>query len=172
MPDDVLNEWEALPKDLGDARPSFAALSFDVVTHEHDINHALGIAGDRSSLSVRVGAERARERMSSMLVDAGAPGVTATTEEGTHHLAGATASIELCTSRYALMRLTTGRMSRRQAEALEWSSDPSVVLKALFADGFFSLQPHDVIETEVRYLPIWVDRPPRSLAKRPAAAWR
>ncbi|MEO9180670.1 MAG: maleylpyruvate isomerase family mycothiol-dependent enzyme, partial [Acidimicrobiales bacterium] len=51
----VLAAWNALPKEIGDAPPSFAALSFDIVTHEHDINHALGIAGDRSSASVRVG---------------------------------------------------------------------------------------------------------------------
>ncbi len=147
--ENVLDVWNALPKDIGDAPPSFAALSFDVVTHEHDINHALGITGDRTSASVRVGAERARDRMSSMLVDAEAPGVLATTEDGTHHVEGTEAPIELVTSRYSFMRLTTGRMSRHQAEGLNWSQDPSVVLNALFADGFFTLQPHDVIGADV-----------------------
>jgi len=145
----VLDTWNALPKDVSDAPPSFSALSFDVVTHEHDLNHALGIVGDRSTTSVRLGAERARDRMSSMLVDGGAPGVTATTEDGTHLVEGAGAPIQLATSRYMFMRLTTGRVSREQAEALDWSSDPSAVLEALFADGFFTLQPHDVIEAEV-----------------------
>ncbi|HEY5437481.1 MAG TPA: maleylpyruvate isomerase family mycothiol-dependent enzyme [Acidimicrobiales bacterium] len=145
----VLSAWNALPKEISDAPPSFASLSFDVVTHEHDINHALGVAGNRSSSSVRVGAERARGRMSSMLVDGGAPGVVATTEDGTHHVEGALAPIELATSRYSFMRLTTGRMSRQQAEALNWTGDPTAVLEALFADGFFTLQPRDVIEAEL-----------------------
>jgi uncharacterized protein (TIGR03083 family) len=145
----VLGAWNALPKEISGAPPSFSALSFDVVTHEHDVYHALGVAGDRSSTSVRVGAERARERMSSMLVDGEAPGVVVTTEDGTHHIEGVVAPIELETSRYSLMRLTTGRMSRQQAEALNWTGDPALVLEALFADGFFTLQPRDVIEAEL-----------------------
>src|SRR5665213_533510 len=94
----VLGAWNDLPKEISDAPPSFSALSFDVVTHEHDVYHALGVAGDRSSSSVRVGAERARDRMSSMLVNGGAPGVVATTEDGTQHVEGALAPIELETS--------------------------------------------------------------------------
>jgi uncharacterized protein (TIGR03083 family) len=145
----VLGAWNALPKEISDAPPSFSALSFDVVTHEHDVYQALGVAGDRSSSSVRVGAERARDRMSSMLVNGEAPGVVTTTEDGTHHVEGALAPIELETSRYSFMRLTTGRMSRQQAQALNWTGDPTLVLEALFADGFFTLQPRDVIEVEL-----------------------
>jgi hypothetical protein len=46
------------------------------------------------------------------------------------------------------MRLTTGRMSRTQAEGLGWGSDPAPVLDALFSDGFFVLSPVDVIEVD------------------------
>jgi hypothetical protein len=46
------------------------------------------------------------------------------------------------------MRMTTGRMSRRQAEALGWGSDPTPVLDSLYSDGFFIPQPVDVIEVD------------------------
>jgi hypothetical protein len=131
-----------------DGPPSLAALSFDIVTHEHDIYQALGIAGDRSTDSVTVGAERARERISSMLTEGSAPGVLSVTEDGVHLAAGAETPIRLETSRYGLLRLATGRMSRAQAESLGWDNDPTPVLDALFADGFFVLQPYDVAEVE------------------------
>jgi len=102
---------------------------------------ALGIAGDRSANSVRVGAERALERMSSTLKEGSAPGVRVTTEDGTNLAEGATSPISLQTSRYSFMRLFTGRISRHQAEALGWGSDPTRVLDALHSDGFFVLQP-------------------------------
>ena len=144
----LLDKWQELATMDIDGPPSFAALSFDIVTHEHDIYQALGIAGDRSTDSVTVGAERARERMSSMLTEGSAPGVLATTEDGTNLCDGAETPIGLETSRYALLRLATGRMSRAQAESLGWASDPSPVLEALFADGFFVLQPYDVTEVD------------------------
>jgi uncharacterized protein (TIGR03083 family) len=142
----VLDKWQELAAMEIDGPPSLAALSFDIVTHEHDIYQALGIAGDRSTYSVTVGAERAGERMRSMLTEGSAPGVLATTEDGTHLCEGAETPIGLETSCYALLRLATGRMSRAQAQSLGWDSDPSPVLDALFADGFFVLQPYDVAE--------------------------
>ena len=39
-------------------------------------------------------------------------------------------------------------MSRRQAELLGWAEDPSQLLGALFSDGFFTLQPLDVLEVD------------------------
>jgi uncharacterized protein (TIGR03083 family) len=144
----VLDAWRAIDVEKNDAPPSLAALSFDVVTHEHDLRHALGIEGDRASDSVRVGAERAGERMSSMLQGASAPGVIVTTEDGIQLVEGTSDPIALTTTRYGLMRLVTGRVSRAQAEALSWSGDAAPVLDALFADGFFTLQPVDVLEAE------------------------
>jgi uncharacterized protein (TIGR03083 family) len=146
--DDVLDTWAALPVERNEDVPSLAALSFDVVTHEHDLCHALGIPGDRSSFSVHVGSSRARDRMASMLAEAGAPGVRLTTEEGEHLVEGAMSPIGLTTSTYGFMRLVTGRVSRGQARALAWDGDAAPVLDALFADGFFTLQPVDVIEAD------------------------
>jgi uncharacterized protein (TIGR03083 family) len=143
---DVLDEWRGLPVELSDAPPSLHALSFDAVTHEHDLCQALGTTGDTTTESVRLGARRAAERMGSMLVAGDAPGVVATTEDGDQLIEGGTAPIGLRASRFDLMRLVTGRMSRRQATALGWDGDATPVLGALFADGFFTLQPDDYLE--------------------------
>jgi uncharacterized protein (TIGR03083 family) len=142
----ILEKWSEVASERVDGPPSMASLFFDAVTHEFDLYQALGIAGDRSSDSVRFGAERALGRMSSMLTEGSAPGVSVTTEDGTNLAEGAASPLTLETSRYAVMRLTTGRMSRRQAEGLGWGSDPAPVLNSLFADGFFVLQPVDVVE--------------------------
>jgi uncharacterized protein (TIGR03083 family) len=144
----ILERWNELSAASVDAPPSMASLSFDAVTHEFDLYQALGVAGDRSTDSVRVGAERALGRMSSMLQEGSAPGVEVTTEDGTNLAEGGAAPVALETSRYSFMRMTTGRMSRPQAEALGWGSDPAPVLDSLYSDGFFVLQPVDVIEVD------------------------
>jgi uncharacterized protein (TIGR03083 family) len=142
----VLDTWNAMPIESELQVPSMAALSFDVVTHEHDLCHAVGVAGDRSSDAVRLGSDRAAERMASVLDAAGAPGVRVTTEDGEQLLGDGAAPIPLATTRYGLLRLVTGRVSRAQADAMAWDGDAAPVLDALFADGFFVLQPVDVIE--------------------------
>ncbi len=144
----ILAAWIEASATTVDKPPSMASLSFDAVTHEFDLYQALGVAGDRSTVSVRVGAERALGRMSSMLSDGAAPGVEVTTEDGMNLAEGVEAPITLETSRYAFMRMTTGRMSRRQAESLGWGSDPAPVLNSLYSDGFFVPQPVDVIEVD------------------------
>jgi uncharacterized protein (TIGR03083 family) len=144
----ILETWNAVAAASVEAPPTMASLSFDAVTHEFDLYQALGVAGDRSTESVRVGAERALGRMSSMLTEGGAPGVRVTTEDGTNLAEGGASPVDLETSRYSLMRMTTGRMSRRQAESLGWGGDPTPVLDSLYSDGFFVPQPVDVIEVD------------------------
>jgi len=144
----ILETWRVVAAASVDAPPSMASLSFDAVTHEFDLYQALGVAGDRSTESVRVGADRALGRMSSMLTQGGAPGVRVTTEGGIDLAEGGAPPVELETTRFSLMRMTTGRMSRRQAEALGWGSDPTPVLNSLYSDGFFVPQAVDVIEVD------------------------
>jgi len=143
---EVLDEWRDLPVDVSDAPPSLLALAFDVVTHEFDIAQALGVEGDTTTDSVRVGARRAAERMAAMLTSGDAPGVVVTTEDGDQLIEGTASPIALHTTSFELMRLVTGRMSRAQATSLAWDGDASLVLDALFADGFFTLQPRDVLD--------------------------
>lgn len=143
---DVLDAWRGQPVPLTDQPPSLLALAFDAVTHEHDLCHALGVAGDTTTDAVRIGATRAAERMGSMLVAGGAPGVVVTTDDDEQLIEGAAAPISLRASRFELMRLVTGRVSRAQATSLGWEGDNAPVLEALFADRFFTLQPTDVLE--------------------------
>lgn len=146
--DSLLESWSGATAAAGGEPSLLASLSFDAVTHEFDLYQALGIAGDRSTQSVRIGAERSLGRLSSMLTAGSAPGVIVTTEDGTNLAEGAQSPLSLETSRYALMRMTTGRMSRRQAESLGWGSDPTPVLDSLWADGFFVPQPVDIAEVD------------------------
>ena len=148
--DVVLDTWHALPVAMTDDPPSLSALSFDAVTHEHDLFYALGALGDHDTTSVRIGAKRAEERMGSLLPGAGAPGVRLRTGDDDLVIEGASPPLTLTTSTYAFMRLVTGRLSRAQAEAFAWDGEPTPVLDALFADGFFTLQPTDVLEPDLR----------------------
>jgi uncharacterized protein (TIGR03083 family) len=141
----VLDRWHELKAMPDDAVPSMAALSFDAVSHEHDLCHALGVVGHRESHSVRVGSDRARERMGSLLSLSAAPGVELTIEDEEILLEGGAAPIGLTVTHFELMRLVTGRLSRRQAMALAWDGDPDKVLDVLWADGFFTPQPVDVV---------------------------
>jgi hypothetical protein len=142
---DTLDRWASLPVEHTTDPPSLAALSFDAVSHEHDLYHALGVTGDRDTFAVRVGSARAVERMGAMLTGAGAPGVRLTTEDGEQLVDGEGTPLALTTTRFDVMRLVTGRVSRSQAEAMAWDGEPAPVLDALFADGFFRLQPRDVL---------------------------
>jgi len=146
----ILDTWTSTTLAVDDAPPSLGALSLDVVTHEHDVCQAVGVQGDRASMSVHVGAARALERMVALLADSSAPGVSVTTESGTVLASGGAPAITLAATDYEVMRLVTGRYSRAQALGLAWGGDPSETLDVLFADGFFSLQPQDVIETATR----------------------
>lgn len=146
--DRVLSTWGSLDLERSDAVPSLSALAFDSVVHEHDLFHALSVPVERDNESVRIGARRASDRMAAVLGSADAPGVVLRTEDGERRLDGNGQFLGLEAGRFELMRLVTGRMSERQARALEWDDDPSPVLGTLFADGFFSLQPVDVIEAD------------------------
>lgn len=146
----VLGTWSSLPLERTDAPPSLTSLSFDAVTHEHDLFQALGIPVDPGTESVQVGARRATERLSSVLSADDAPRVVIRADGDERTVGGGGPKLRVDLARFDLIRLVTGRMSERQARALSWDGDPGPVLDALFADGFFSLQPTDVIEAADR----------------------
>jgi uncharacterized protein (TIGR03083 family) len=148
--DRVLAGWAALELERSEAPPSLSALSFDAVTHEHDLCHAVSAPFDRDTESVRVGARRAADRIASVLEGSDAPGLLLRTEDGERQLDGNGKFFGLSAGRFDVMRLVTGRMSEHQALALGWDDDPGQLFGLLFADGFFSLQPTDVIEVDER----------------------
>ena len=145
----VLDTWTEVLSADADGPPSMASLSFDAVTHEFDLYQALGVAGDRSSASVRVGAERALGRMSAMLSEARRPGGAG------HHRRRHEPRRRGCGSDLARdvalhLHEDDDRSDEPRAGRIAW--DGGAIRHrsstALYADGFFVLQPTDVVEVD------------------------
>lgn len=104
--------------------------AMDVLTHEHDIRHAVGRPGARDDEAVDVAA---RVLIGSLAVpgtvafDLGEDVVTSPSADGP--------DLTLTTSAFEVLRLRLGRRSREQVKALDWSADPEPVLDHLFVFG-------------------------------------
>ena len=126
---DICDEWlgyEAPMRAALGADPWFEArLEADLVVHLHDIGHALGLNIDRDDGALLRAADtyrtildqRAREILDLEVAvefagDEAAPG----------------ADLLLRASPYDFLRSITGRRTRRQIEALDWSGDPAQLL--------------------------------------------
>ena len=103
---------------------------FDVLTHEHDLHGALGTAGERDGVDVRLAA-----KLLVRSVDLGRP---FRIETGAAVLASASDGedpLVLRATAFEAFRLRMGRRSRAQVLAMDWSEDPSEVLDRLFVFG-------------------------------------
>lgn len=102
----------------------------DVVSHEHDIRGALGRPGARDSEAVH--------HTSDLLLTMLAPPVPLRViVEDAEYRAGPAGGAELClrTDRFESMRWRTGRRSRAQLLAMDWSGDPAGVVDHLYQFG-------------------------------------
>ncbi|KUI33963.1 hypothetical protein AU195_08035 [Mycobacterium sp. IS-1496] len=103
----------------------------DIVSHEHDIRGALGRPGARDSEAVRHVCDQLLEMLD--------PPVTlrVVLDDGEHLSGPATGDgeLRLRTSRFETLRWRTGRRSRAQLAAMDWSGDPEPVLDALYLFG-------------------------------------
>jgi uncharacterized protein (TIGR03083 family) len=102
----------------------------DIVVHEHDIRGALGRPGARDSAAVR----RISDELMTMLEP---PVPLRVTVEDAQHRSGPDggAEIQLHTTRFEALRWRTGRRSRAQLAAMDWSGDPAPVLDHLYIFG-------------------------------------
>jgi hypothetical protein len=102
----------------------------DVAAHEHDVRGALGKPGARDSAAVRYTSDRLLSNLTS-------PVPLRVTVEDAQYRSGPDGGteIELRTTRFEALRWRTGRRSRRQLAAMDWSADPSQVLDHLFMFG-------------------------------------
>lgn len=126
--DDLVAAWDALA-------PGFAATvaelgiwpaAIDVVTHEHDIRHAVDRPGDRDGEAIRDLAEAVGAfRLS--------PDVRV--ETPTRSIGADDAPVTLRTTDFELLRIRMGRRSRSQLEGLDWQGDPSAVIDELCVFG-------------------------------------
>ncbi|BDX31962.1 hypothetical protein TUM20985_25090 [Mycobacterium antarcticum] len=102
----------------------------DAVCHEHDVRHALGRPGARDSDAVW----SATEQLLTMLVT---PRPLRVIVEDAEYVSGPDGPDEvmLRTTRFEAVRWRTGRRSRAQLAAMNWSDDPTEVLDHLYLFG-------------------------------------
>ena len=102
----------------------------DIVCHEHDIRGAIGRAGARDSAAVWHTSDRLLT-----ILDTPVP-LRITVEDGEYRSGpDDKPEIELRTTRFEALRWRTGRRSRAQLAAMEWSNDPAPVLDHLCLFG-------------------------------------
>jgi uncharacterized protein (TIGR03083 family) len=102
----------------------------DIAIHEHDIRGALGRPGARDSEAVRCIADE-------LLTMLEPPVPLRVVVEDAQYRSGpdGSAEIQLRTTRFEALRWRTGRRSRAQLTAMDWSGDPTPVLDHLYLFG-------------------------------------
>ena len=102
----------------------------DITSHEHDIRSAINRPGARDSAAVWHSSDQ-------LLTNLQTPAPLLVTVEDGEYLSGAgdRAEIRLRTTRFESLRWRTGRRSRAQLAAMDWSGDPTPVLDHLFLFG-------------------------------------
>lgn len=130
-PGELLARWAELA-------PSFEPLltelaiwpaAIDVMSHEHDIRHALEAPGGRDTALVRAVAEM-------LVTNANLPRpLVAETTHGRWSSGGSGAPLVLRSEPFEIVRIRLGRRSRSQVEALDWSEPPREILDDLFIFG-------------------------------------
>jgi uncharacterized protein (TIGR03083 family) len=136
---DMLDEWAKLSPEfdvlLAAAPEEIAGQGvFDAMTHEHDLRNALGVPGARDSDAVNI----AWSWIAGARTRAGLPAIRMVTDVD-DLVAGAgdpCATVE--TSRFELLRASTGRRSASEIAAYRWN--PAAEPALLLAGPIFSLR--------------------------------
>jgi hypothetical protein len=102
----------------------------DITCHEHDVRGAIGRPGGRGSGAVWYSSDQ-------LLTALRTPVPLRVTVEDAEYRSGPDdgAELGLRTTRFEALRWRTGRRSRAQIVALDWSDDPSAVLDQLYMFG-------------------------------------
>jgi hypothetical protein len=127
----VLAAWDAAEAQLHRlAERGTAPPLGDIVVHEHDIRGALGTPGARTDAAVSQVSDQLLNMLSTPVP------VRLTVEDGDYRTGPQDGSeIGLRTSRFEALRWRTGRRSRAQLAAMDWSADPAPVLEHLYLFG-------------------------------------
>jgi uncharacterized protein (TIGR03083 family) len=102
----------------------------DIASHEHDIRGAIGLPGARDSTAVLYSSDRLLENLRTP-----APLRVAVDDAEYHSGPDGGTEIRLRTTRFEALRWRTGRRSRDQLAAMDWSGDPTGVLEHLYLFG-------------------------------------
>jgi uncharacterized protein (TIGR03083 family) len=131
----ILAAWTTAAAQLGQMAETagLAPPLGDITCHEHDIRAALGRPGARDSAAVWNISDQ-------LLAALHTPVPLRVTVEDAEYRSGPDASAEraeilLSTSRFDALRWRTGRRSRAQLAAMDWSGDPAPVLDHLCMFG-------------------------------------
>lgn len=124
----LLDEWhETSPafEALMAQRGGLAGLVLDAVAHEHDLCHALGIAGDRASSGLAVSMAFERNLLERDLASNGLPAVCARSADGEWVAGTGEPALTLDLSdrphgTFELFRLLGSRRSERQVDTYPW----------------------------------------------------
>ena len=102
----------------------------DITSHEHDLRGALGRPGARDSEAVWFTSDR-------LLRDLRTPAALRVKVEDAEYRSGPDGGdeIRLRTTRFEALRWRTGRRSRAQLGAMNWSCDPSPIVDHLYMFG-------------------------------------
>lgn len=102
----------------------------DVTSHEHDVRAALGRPGARDSDAVHYSSDRLLKNLRTPVP------LRVAVEDGEYRSGPDDgAEIRLRTTRFEAVRWRTGRRSRAQLAAMDWSEDPARVLDHLYMFG-------------------------------------
>jgi uncharacterized protein (TIGR03083 family) len=131
----ILTAWMAAAAQLDDMAENagLAPPLGDITCHEHDIRGAIGRPGARDSAAVRSISDQ-------LLAALQTPVPLQVRVEDARYRSGPadeprSAEILLSTTRFEALRWRTGRRSRAQLAAMNWSSDPTPVLDHLYMFG-------------------------------------
>jgi uncharacterized protein (TIGR03083 family) len=102
----------------------------DIASHEHDVRDALGRPGARDSDAVWHSSDLLLTNLRTPVP------LRVTVEDATYQCgSGDSGEIGLRTTRFEALRWRTGRRSRAQLAAMDWSGDPTAVLDHLYLFG-------------------------------------
>lgn len=133
---EVCDEWLSHGAELGmviDGEPVMGLrLSADLVVHLHDMQHGLGTAVDRDSNGSVSGGRTYASRSPDRIADVANIALTIELSDGssfepTVDVRGLS-SLKLRATPYDFLRSVTGRRSRSEVRALDWSDDPGSLL--------------------------------------------
>lgn len=144
---EVCDEWlghaEAMRQAIADDGFFGRRLSADLVVHLHDVQHALGVGIDHDDEATISGGRTYATRTPDRLADGAGvdgAGVSLAIElsDGSRFAptAGpASPDLVLRATPYDFLRSVTGRRSRREVAALDWTGDPTLILDRLSPYG-------------------------------------
>lgn len=102
----------------------------DIVVHEHDIRGALDTPGARTDAAESQASDQLLNILSTPVP------MRVTVEDGDYRTGPDVGNeIGLRTNRFEVLRWRTGRRSRAQLTAMDWSADPAPVLEHLYLFG-------------------------------------